>query len=107
VVARVVDSDNERTGALANTLAEQIVNALLLDISLNHSVQLYKSVETQVVVTSEGRQHTGEASVLMDLEIYQVYGPDGPPLIDITGTLYPGGTIASGGIVFSTSTGGA
>jgi hypothetical protein len=107
VVARIVDPVNERAGELTDTLAEQIVNALMLDMPLYHSVQQYRAVETHVVVSAEGRQHTGEATVSMELEIYQVYGPDGPPLTNITGTLYPGGTIEPDGIVFSTSSGGA
>jgi hypothetical protein len=103
VVARVVDPDNERTGEMTETLAEQIVNALVLDLSLYHSVQQYRAIETHVVVSAEGRQHIGEATVSMELEIFQVYSPDGPPLTNITGTLYPGGTIENTGIVFSTS----
>jgi hypothetical protein len=107
IVARVTDANNERTGALANTLAEQIVNALMLYPSLYHSVQSFNAVETNVVVTAEGRQHMGEATVSMELIVYQAYGPDGPPLTNVTGTLYPGGTIEpSGGIVFSTSSDG-
>lgn len=93
VVGRVAGVLAEPVGDFAEDLSEQITNALLLDPTLSAQIQQYTIVETQTVVSSEGKEFIGEVGLTFEVVLYQSYGPDGPPLTDVQATINPvGGT---------------
>jgi hypothetical protein len=71
-------------GAALENLSEQITNALCLDPTMSHAVQQYNVVETQTVVSADGKQHIGEIGMTFDLLVFQQYGVDGVPLTDVS-----------------------
>ena len=65
-------------------------------------VQQFSSVETHLVITAEGEQFVGEASILFAAEIYQLYEPDaGVPLTEIVTTVPASG--AGAPVIFRTT----
>jgi hypothetical protein len=98
VTGRLGGSMPGPVGVALENLSEQISAAIFETPTVLHAVQQFNVVETQTTITSEGKQHVGEISMVFDMIVYQEYGPTtGDPLTDIltTGTVIGGsGTIA-------------
>jgi hypothetical protein len=93
VVGRVAGFLAEPVGTFVEDMSEQITDAILLDPVLSAQIQQYTIVETQTVVSSEGQNFIGEVGLTFEVVLYQAYGPSGPPLTDVVGTIDPvGGT---------------
>jgi hypothetical protein len=106
VVGRVVGFLEEAVGDMTENLSGQIIDAILLDPDLNAQIQQFTSVETQVVVTAEPKNIIGEAALKFEVTLYQAYGPDAPPLTNVTGTIEPSGTPGGAtSIIFSANVG--
>jgi hypothetical protein len=83
-------------GVALENFSEQISAAVFETPTVLHAVQQFNTVETTTTVSSDGKQHVGEISMVFDMIVYQEYGPTGDPLTDIltTGTVIGGsGTI--------------
>jgi hypothetical protein len=105
VIARDVDVTEEPVARRLLILKEQIENALICTTSFILPIQQFSMIDTQSVVTAEGKQHIGEIGMTFEIEIYQVYEPnDAVPLVDIRGTITNGaggGTLATIDVSFA------
>lgn len=73
-----VEADIER-------LAEQIEDAILTDRELIAELQQVLGVQVEVTVTSEAKQHVGEAALTFTCEVFQCWEPPpGEPLERLT-----------------------
>lgn len=88
VICRQVGITPEPVGADLLIMAEQVKSALLGTYEFNKDVQQFASIQVENVVASDGKLHTGEAGMHLEIEVFQEYGPnDGTPLVEIQGTL--------------------
>jgi hypothetical protein len=87
-----------------DTLSGQIEDALLTSPALLLAVQKWATIETQTVVSAEGKYFVGEIGMLLEVEVYQAFGPSGDPLTNFTGTIHPDGTIGVGNPIIIQST---
>lgn len=102
VLARVAIATEGEAEALLDQLADQVQRAILCSPPMLAPVQQFVSVETHLVISAEGEQFVGEASILFGAEIYQLYEPDaGVPLTEIVTTIPASGTGAP--VVFQTT----
>lgn len=87
-IGRVAGTAQRQVQADIELLCEQIEIAVLTDQQMNQMIQQFSSVETQVVLTSEGKQHFAEATISFAPEFAQVYVPaGGVPLTEIQGSI--------------------
>lgn len=86
VVGRLVGTTPGPIGESLETLSEQILNGILLNSLIQHSVQEFRVIETDNTVRSDGKMHVGEASAVFEVAVYQEYGPIGDPLTSIEAT---------------------
>ena len=87
VVGRLLGSMAETAEDDLDLFSDQVMEALSLDPDFNVGIQQFAAIATQSVVTAEGKYHVGEFGMSFELTFYQSYGPTGPDLIDITGTI--------------------
>lgn len=91
VVGRLLGSSAEVTEDELDMFAGQVVEALTLDPDFDLGIEQRVAISTQIAVNAEGKYHVGEFGMTFEVSFYQAYGPTGPDLIDITGTI-PVGT---------------
>lgn len=88
VIGRQVGTSPDAIGADLLTMQEQIKSAFLGTASFNCVIQQVVSIESDIVVTADGRLHTGEIGMAWEIEVFQEYGPnDATNLLDIRGTI--------------------
>lgn len=88
VVGRVASKQESIVNASLDTLSQQIDDAIISSALLMDSVQMFRSVQSEMVVTAESLYFVGEVGFIFDAEILQIYGPNtGVPLTDIRGTI--------------------
>ncbi len=88
VLARVTgDSGGDAEEALER-LCAQVENAILSTQAFAGQVQQFTRVETAMVIDAEGEVPIGEASVVFDVEVFQIFDPDdATPLVSVEGTV--------------------
>ncbi len=97
VVGRLEGSDPMAVEAQAELLCDQIAEAVLTG-PVVLLVESFASVETQLVVSSEGEQHVGEAQLAFAIEFFEVFPPAGGAPLQIQATVADpssGATLAS------------
>lgn len=87
-VCRVTGTDRRVVQEEIELLCEQIEIAILTDQQIPQMVQQFSSIETQVIVNTEGKQPFGEATIMFAAEFAQTYQPGGAlPLTAIQGSV--------------------
>ena len=71
--------------------AEQIELAIMLDVDLQAMITQVTSLNTEMIVNSKTREHTGEVRMLFGLEYIEYYPPAGTPLTEVTGQMQANG----------------
>lgn len=71
--------------------AEQIELAIMLDADLQAMITQVTTLDTELVINSTTREHTGEVRMLFGLEYIEYYPPAGTPLTEITGQMQANG----------------
>jgi len=88
ILARVTGSSGGDTEEALERLCAQVENAILSSQAFTGEIQQFTRVETAMVVDAGGEQPIGEASVVFDVEVFQIFDPDGPvPLVSVLGTV--------------------
>lgn len=101
VVGRIAHLDQGVVEACCETLAAQVEDALISTTSFIENIQQFPLIETQMVVTSDAKYQIGEIGVRFEVEIPQLYGPTGVPLIGVRGAVadqISGETLATAGV---------
>lgn len=92
VMARVVAISHQEASAALRTLRRQIEDAILCQPSISQFVQRFATVDTQIVVTAEAKNHIGELGMTFEIEVYQLFAySGGDPLTNVTTTIAPAG----------------
>ncbi|PYD63973.1 hypothetical protein [Gluconacetobacter entanii] len=81
----------EQVATYLDQLTEQVELAIMLDVDLQAMITQVTSLNTELIVNSETREHTGEVRMLFGLEYIEYYPPAGTPLTEITGQMQANG----------------
>lgn len=88
IIARVAATSDEKASTDLRTLTDQLENAIIVSPALSATVQQFVSIEMASAVTAESEYHVGEAGLIFECEVYQIYGPDtGTALTDVRATI--------------------
>ncbi len=88
IMARVAGPSEQATEALLDQLIEQVQAAILCTPAVVEPIERFEFVETLSVVSAEGEQMIGEATIMFGCRVYQQYEPDaGEPLVLIHTTI--------------------
>ncbi len=88
VMVRVTSDSAGDTDAALERLCFQVEDAILSSTAMMQMVQQISRVETSMVVEAGGEGPIGEAAILFDCEVFQIYvTADEVPLTDIAMTL--------------------
>ncbi|AQU87969.1 hypothetical protein B0W47_11355 [Komagataeibacter nataicola] len=81
----------EIVGTYLDELAEQIELAIMQDLNLQGMITQVVTIDTDQIITSQTREHTGEIRFLFGLEYIEEYPPAGTPLTTLTGQMQANG----------------
>ncbi|MGS0648882.1 hypothetical protein ACU81Q_14790 [Komagataeibacter melomenusus] len=81
----------EAVGTYLDELAEQIELAIMQDLNLQGMITQVVTIDTDQIITSQTREHTGEIRFLFGLEYIEEYPPAGTPLTTLTGQIQANG----------------
>ena len=81
----------EQVGSYLDELAEQIELAIMQDGNLQGMITQVVTIDTEQIITSQTREHTGEIRFLFGLEYIEEYTPAGTPLTLLNGQMQANG----------------
>jgi hypothetical protein len=90
VIGRIQAVNQEAANEGIDLLSDQIEEALLTTTAFSSNIQQFTAIDTQSVVTADGKQIVGEIGMIFECEIYQVWGPTGVPLVGVQATITNG-----------------